>query len=50
MPVELWRGDITDPKSLDGVVDGIQTLVHLVGILKARDGATFHLADKLDYL
>lgn len=41
LPVELWRGDVTDLTSLEGALDGIQTVIHLVGILKERGSATF---------
>lgn len=41
-PVELWRGDITDSKSLSGAFEGTYALIHLVGIIKERPpGITF---------
>lgn len=35
-PVEGWAGDITEPDTLDGALDGIATIIHLVGIIRER--------------
>ncbi len=41
-PVEVWAGDVTDPASLTGALEGVQAVVHLVGIIKERQpAATF---------
>lgn len=40
-PVELWRGDVTDPHTLEGALEDIQTVVHLVGIIKEQGPNTF---------
>ena len=34
-------GDVTDPATLVGVCDGVETLVHLVAIIEERGDATF---------
>lgn len=34
-------GDITDPESLKGALDGVHTALHLVGIIEEKHGATF---------
>jgi NADH dehydrogenase len=34
-------GDVTDPQSLTGVCDGVDAVVHLVGIIEESNGATF---------
>ncbi len=39
--VEVALGDIAQPKSLDEAVDGCDTVVHLVGIIRERPPATF---------
>ena len=39
--VESVIGDVTDPESLRGKMDGVDTVVHLVGIIEEQDGATF---------
>lgn len=39
--VEIIDGDITDRESLSGVVDAGAFVVHLVGIIEERGGATF---------
>ena len=36
LSVELWRGDVNDPASLEGALEGIQTVIHLVGIIRER--------------
>ncbi|HEU4385350.1 MAG TPA: NAD-dependent epimerase/dehydratase family protein [Anaeromyxobacteraceae bacterium] len=33
--VELRRGDVTDPRSLEAAVDGCEVVVHLAGLVKA---------------
>ncbi len=35
--VELWRGDVTEPRSLEAAVRGCQVVVHLAGLTKALD-------------
>ena len=39
---ETVEGDLADPDSLKGQMDGADTLVHLVGIIKEEGSATFH--------
>jgi nucleoside-diphosphate-sugar epimerase len=39
--VELKHGDVTDPASLQGVFDGVDTVFHLAAILIAYDPASF---------
>jgi uncharacterized protein YbjT (DUF2867 family) len=39
--VEIVLGDIAQPKSLDEAVDGCDTVVHLVGIIREKPPATF---------
>jgi NADH dehydrogenase len=41
--IELVRGDVTDPASLDGGLEGCDAVIHLVGILEERpaQGVTF---------
>ena len=36
LSVELWRGNVNDPASLEGALEGIQTVIHLVGIIRER--------------
>ncbi len=36
LSVELWRGDVNDPASLEGALEGIQAVIHLVGIIRER--------------
>jgi len=38
---ESVQGDISDPESLTGRMDGADTLIHLVGIIEESGGATF---------
>ncbi|MEE9524429.1 MAG: NAD-dependent epimerase/dehydratase family protein [Thermodesulfovibrionales bacterium] len=38
---EVVIGDITDPASLKGTLDDVETVVHLVGIIEERGTATF---------
>lgn len=37
----LVQGDVTDPASLAGKLDGVDVVVHLVGIIEEEGGATF---------
>jgi NADH dehydrogenase len=39
--VELRHGDVTDPASLSGVFDGVETVYHLAAVLIAHDPAVF---------
>jgi NADH dehydrogenase len=39
--VETVRGDITDPLTLRGAMDGCDAVIHLVAIIAEEDGATF---------
>ncbi|RME64212.1 MAG: complex I NDUFA9 subunit family protein [Nitrospirae bacterium] len=39
--VELYRGDITEPESLRGACEGVDLVVHLVGIIIERGRYTF---------
>lgn len=39
--VEVVRGDITDPESIEGVLGPDDFVVHLVGIIEEKKGATF---------
>lgn len=39
--VEPVVGDVTNPQSLVGVCDGVDVVVHLVGIIEESNGATF---------
>jgi nucleoside-diphosphate-sugar epimerase len=39
--VELRHGDVTDPASLSGVFDGVDTVYHLAAVLIAHDPAVF---------
>jgi len=41
LPVEIWRGDVTDAESLKGAMDGVDSVVHLVAIIRERGDATF---------
>ncbi|MBI2886280.1 MAG: complex I NDUFA9 subunit family protein [Chloroflexi bacterium] len=36
LPVEVWRGDVTDRASLAGALDEVQAVAHLVGIIRER--------------
>jgi NADH dehydrogenase len=40
---EVVIGDITDPSSLEGALDDVETVVHLVGIIEERGDATFKI-------
>jgi nucleoside-diphosphate-sugar epimerase len=39
--VELRHGDVTDPASLQGLFDGVETVFHLAAVLIANDPAVF---------
>ncbi len=39
--IEIAVGDIVQPKSLDDAVDGCDTVIHLVGIIREKPPATF---------
>lgn len=39
--IEQVQGDVTDPASLDGKMDGCDVVVHLVGIIEEAGTATF---------
>ncbi len=41
LPVEIWRGDITEPSTLVGALEGTDALIHLVGIIKEQGAVTF---------
>ncbi len=38
---EIVKGDVTDPSSLEGALDDVETVVQLVGIIEERGDATF---------
>ena len=40
--VELVLGDVTNPKSLKQAMPGVETVIHLVAILRESKGATFN--------
>jgi NADH dehydrogenase len=39
--VELFRGDVTDPGELDEAMEGVTSVIHLVGIIAAPDEQGF---------
>ena len=39
--VEVLRGDVSDQASLDKAAEGVERIVHLVGIIQESSGATF---------
>lgn len=39
--VELFRGDVTDPDELDEAMEGVTSVIHLVGIIAATDEQGF---------
>ncbi len=41
LPVEVWHGDVTDPESLNGVMENVDTVVHLVAIIREHGQVTF---------
>jgi len=41
IPVEPMTGDITDPESLKAAVTGVDYIIHLAGLIKARSEAEF---------
>ncbi len=42
---DVFVGEITKPSSLDGIMDGIDTVFSAVGISRQRDGLTFEQVD-----
>jgi NADH dehydrogenase len=45
--VEVFYGDVTDLPALKVVMDGVDTVVHLVAIIRERGGATFYRVNHL---
>jgi uncharacterized protein YbjT (DUF2867 family) len=41
LPVEIFRGDVTDEASLQSALQGMVSVVHLVAIIRETKGATF---------
>jgi uncharacterized protein YbjT (DUF2867 family) len=41
LPVEIYRGDITDEASLQSALQGVMSVVHLVAIIRETKEATF---------
>ena len=41
LPVEIWHGDVADTNSMKEATQGIDTVIHLVAIIRERGGATF---------
>lgn len=39
--IELFRGDVTDPAELDEAMEGVTSVIHLVGIIAAKDEQGF---------
>lgn len=39
--IELFRGDVTDPAEMDEAMEGVTSVVHLVGIIAATDEQGF---------
>jgi uncharacterized protein YbjT (DUF2867 family) len=44
--VEIVRGDVTDPRSLDVIMGGVSTVIHLVAIAIEKGGQTY---EKVNY-
>jgi uncharacterized protein YbjT (DUF2867 family) len=42
---EVFVGELTDPTTLDGLMDGIDIVFSSVGISRQRDGLTFEQVD-----
>ena len=42
---DLFIGEVTDPKSLDGLCDGIDVVISSVGITRQKDGLTYEDVD-----
>jgi uncharacterized protein YbjT (DUF2867 family) len=38
---EVVKGDVTDPSTLEGALNDIETIIHLVGIIEERGESTF---------
>jgi uncharacterized protein YbjT (DUF2867 family) len=41
--IELAYGDLTDKESLKKALEGVETVIHLIGIIVERKGATFEI-------
>ena len=41
--IELAYGDLTDTQSLKKALEGVETVIHLIGIIVERKGATFEI-------
>ena len=41
--IELAYGDLTDTESLKKALEGVETVIHLIGIIVERKGATFEI-------
>lgn len=41
--IELAYGDLTDKESLNKALEGVETVIHLIGIIVERKGATFEI-------
>lgn len=41
--IELAYGDLTDSESLKKALEGVETVIHLIGIIVERKGATFEI-------
>jgi uncharacterized protein YbjT (DUF2867 family) len=42
---EVFVGEVTRPETLDGLMDGVDTVFSCVGISRRRDGLTFDQVD-----
>lgn len=47
LPVELYFGDLTRPKTLRGAVEGADCLYHLAGLVRAKDPREYFRANHL---
>src|SRR5659263_221993 len=43
LAIELAYGDLTDKGSLKKALEGVETVIHLIGIIVERKGATFEI-------
>jgi uncharacterized protein YbjT (DUF2867 family) len=41
--IEVAYGDVLDKESLKKAVEGVETVIHLVGIIVEKKGATFEI-------
>lgn len=41
IPLEIYPGDITQPQTLEGAMHEVKAIIHLVGIIVERPGASF---------